>query len=377
MPASTPTSQALNLAHQQQFMAYFHHQHGSDPVPFDTYMEKALYAPGLGYYSAGTEKIGASGDFITAPEISPLFSQCLARQCQQVLTHLGQGDILELGPGKGTMACDILLALDTLDCLPEHYYCLERSADLRARQQQHLQQRLPAHLYDRVHWLDQLPNTIEGVMLANEVIDALAVKLFTITDHGLKERFIYLKDQQFHWHLADPTAELIACHASLTHPPQSVGYQSECLPHLESWVASITEPLQKGVAIFIDYGFPQREYYHPQRHMGTLMCHFQHQAHDNPLLHPTYQDITAHVDFTRLAWAGHRAGLDIMGYTHQAAFLHNTGLQQHATNPKYMASIQKLSSPNDMGELFKVMGMGRNCDIDLMGFTHLDKRDRL
>ena len=285
-------------------------------LAFDDYLELVLYAPGLGYYSAGATKFGAAGDFTTAPELSPLFGACVARQCAPLLR--AGGTLLELGAGSGALAAQLLVTLARLDALPERYAILEVSAELRARQQQRLAA-LPAALRVRLHWLDRLPaQRLRGVILANEVADAVPFQCFSATTSGFAERGVGLDGGgQLHWEerAASPAlhAELARLSAQL---PQALapGYRGELCRRLDGWMAALAATLEWGCILQFDYGLGRRELYHPQRDQGTLRCHYRHRAHDDPFLHPGLQDITAWVDFTRLAEAGSEAGLEVAGY---------------------------------------------------------------
>ncbi len=360
-------------------------------IDFARFMDMALYQPGLGYYSAGARKFGEGGDFVTAPELSPLFSQCLARQCQQVLAALGFGDILEFGAGTGAMASEVLLALERLDSLPGQYFILELSPDLKQRQQQTIAQRAP-HLLARVCWLDGLPEPgFRGVILANEVIDAMPVHLLLFKETGLEERSVAHNGRDFVWQdkpLQSPVLQqrINALTEELGDEVFCPGYLTEINLAQTAWINSLAAILEKGIALIIDYGFPQHEFYHADRTTGTLMCHYRHRAHGDPLILTGLQDITAHVDFTALAQAAHHAGLDVMGYTSQAQFLLATGLgellaEQDQTDIRaYMEvtqQVKKLTLPNEMGELFKVLAMGRDFPDELNGFLLQDRRGRL
>ena len=357
-------------------------------LPFQRYMELALYAPGLGYYSAGARKFGPAGDFITAPELSPLFSRCLARQCQQVLAITG-GDILELGAGSGIMAADILLELASLSCLPERYLILEISAELRQRQRQTLQQHAP-QLLPRVQWLDRLPAVpIKGVILANEVIDAMPVERFQMTPQGLRSLSVAWTGTRFRTCLDTPGAALTAWYQALTQMlgyTLPSGYESEHNPHLTDWLRGLANSLRRGAMLFIDYGYPAREYYHPERSMGTLVCHYRHRAHADPFIYPGLQDITANVDFSALAEAALAADLELLGYTSQNYFLFGCGLEKllAAADPtdsvRYLAltgAVKQLTLPGEMGERFKVLACGRGLTEPLCGFSFRDERFRL
>ena len=340
-------------------------------LSFARFMALALYAPGLGYYAAGARKFGADGDFVTAPEISALFGQCLAQSIAEVLHQTG-GDVLELGPGSGKLARDILLALDELQTLPGKYCLLEVSADLRERQQQLLAS-LPPTLSTRVGWLDQLPETFTGVVIANEVLDVIPVHLVTFSSGSIFERGVAVKGGAFVWQDAPalPT-ELDTLVAGiqakyLDHsPPQ--GYLTEVAPAVSGLVKSLAHSIKRGALLCIDYGFRGAEFYHPSRITGTLMCHYRHYAHTDPFSYPGLQDITAHVDFTAVADAGNAAGLELLGFTTQANFLLASGLTQRlarvdpdatAEYLKLTNQVHRLVSPAEMGEFFKVIGFAK------------------
>jgi SAM-dependent MidA family methyltransferase len=355
-------------------------------LSFARFMELALYAPGLGYYSGGSPKLGPEGDFMTAPEWSHLFSRCLARQVAQVLVALGGGDVLEVGGGSGVMAADILESLLADDCLPRRYYILELSADLRDRQQSLLKNRLP-HIQDRIIWLERLPEPgFRGVIVANELLDALPVHCFTIAEAGAAELYVERRDEQWSWCQGEPSsAELSGRIEGLQQAEDlPVGYISEINLAAEAWVASMAEMLAAGLLLLIDYGFPRREYYHPQRNRGTLMCHYRHRAHANPFILVGLQDITAHVEFTALAEAAYAAGMKVAGYTTQAAFLMAQGITEfmseaddELTRLRWAQQIKKLTMPHEMGDLFKVLALTREFDEPLRGFGLRDMRNHL
>ena len=346
-------------------------------LSFARFMALTLYAPGLGYYAAGARKFGADGDFVTAPEISPLFGQCLAKSIAEVLRETA-GDVLELGPGSGKLACDILLALDAIGTLPEKYYLLEVSADLRERQQ-HAIAALPAHLAQRAVWLDALPADFTGAMIANEVLDVIPVHLVTFSSGGIFERGVAVKEGAFTWQdVHTLPKELHATVAQIKNeylngaPPEgsggSGGYVTEVAPAVGALVTSLAQSLKHGALIFIDYGFRGAEFYHPSRVTGTLMCHYRHYAHTDPFLYPGLQDITAHVDFTSVAEAALAAGMQLAGYTTQGQFLVASGLTDllAKADPRDAApylrltnQVQRLVSPAEMGEFFKVIGFTR------------------
>lgn len=350
-------------------------------------MDLALYAPGLGYYSAGSAKIGAAGDFVTAPEVSDLFSRCVARQCAEVLSATG-GDILELGAGTGRMAATVLESLAAAGVLPERYCILEVSADLAERQRERLRT-LPQTLRDRVVWLERLPETpIRGVILANEVLDSLPCQRFVVqSGDEVCELGVSLDAVSFveRASLPDPTLAG-ACEALLQELPQPLpaGYTSELCLRLEPWIASVGECLERGAILLFDYGLPRSHYYHPQRVSGTLRCHFKQLAHDDPYVNVGVQDITAWVDFTRVAEAAVAAGLDVTGFGTQAAFLLATGIEGFAAEASGTAEharrageARRLLMPGEMGEAFKVMALTRTYATPLGGFSLQDLRHSL
>ena len=351
-------------------------------IPFARFMQLVLYAPGLGYYAAGRRKFGAGGDFITAPELGPLFARCLARQCRQILGALAGGDILEAGAGSGALAADLLIELESLGCLPRRYAILELSAELRARQAKTIKHRAP-HLLSRVHWLDAPPASIRGIILGNELLDAMPAVRFRVAPDGIRELYVTWENDRFAWQEKPAERPVQARVVPLALAP---GYTSEINWHAEAWVRTMADTLQQGVLLLIDYGFPRTEFYHPQRLDGTLMCHYRHRAHANPLILVGLQDITAHVDFTGIAAAGTGAGLRLLGYTSQAAFLIGCGLEQLAAQSdpentrahlELTQQIKKLTLPHEMGELYKVIAFGRGAGEPLLGFVARDRRGRL
>ena len=344
-------------------------------ISFARYMELALYAPGFGYYSAGARKFGAAGDFVTAPELSPLFSRCLARQCAEVLGRLGGGSILELGAGSGVMAADILAELAHLRALPEHYLILEVSADLRERQRALLGERVP-HLMPRVQWLDALPDGHAGVMLGNEVLDALPVQRFRKTAQGYAEFFVEAAGEALRGTWVPVDAEFGAALADLEAAlpaPFAAGYESEFCALMPPFLATLAASLARGALLFLDYGYPRAAYYHPERSMGTLMCHYRQRAHADPFLHPGLQDITAHVDFTAVAEHATAAGLPFAGYTTQAHFLMALGIAEMSEGDMRLAQqVKLLTLPEEMGERFKAIAFTKGLDLPLSGFALRD-----
>ena len=376
-----PAPTAEEIAHSTQLSACIRqaiHAAGGS-ISFAQFMHMALYEPSLGYYVAGLRKIGKDGDFVTAPEISPLFSQCLANQCAQILNELGGGDVLELGAGSGIMAADILMQLEKRECLPQHYYILDVSPELRDRQFHTLQRQVP-HLLERVTWLDSLPaQPLRGVILGNEVLDAMPVELFRIMNGEMFTLAVSANDAGFAF-VTTPHAQP-APYESLPD-----GYTSEYNPALPAWLQSVADCLTAGVVLLVDYGYEAREYYHPERDQGTLICHYQHRVHDNPLVYVGLQDITASVDFTAVANTGLDVGLELYGYTTQAMFLASSGLEQaflaalQARPEQQYALAQQvrlLSLPSEMGDRFKVIALGKDYHSALLGFQLDDRRYRL
>ena len=351
-------------------------------LPFIEFMQLALYAPGEGYYSSGLTKLGKQGDFITAPELTPLFGKTLANQCKQILTSVENPILFEFGAGTGALCIDVLNQLEQLNCLPEAYYILEVSSNLRHRQQELFQQKIP-HLLHRISWLDHWPETpFNGVVMANEVLDAMPVNRFMLKDNNILESYISLnKAGELTEQFKPCQNERLSNYIKNNLPQQTAEYLSEVNLFIEDWLANIYKMINRGAVFLIDYGFPRHEYYHPDRNQGTLMCHYQHHAHPDPLIHPGEQDITAHVDFTHVAEAGQQAGFHIAGYTNQASFLLANGLLSLMNsldneNELFRAkqAIKQLTDPSEMGELFKVIALTKNLDIDLNGFLLNDKR---
>ncbi len=340
-------------------------------ISFERYMYLALYAPGLGYYSAGTQKMGAGGDFVTAPEVSPLFGACVARQCAEVLHELESGSICELGAGTGQLAVDVLTRLDSLACLPDRYYIVEVSADLRERQRTLLAARVPQYLA-RVMWLDAPPSpALDGVILANEVLDALPVARFRWQRGACAELGVTCSGTELTWApraaptwLAADVDELAAA-----APGWRDGYESEYCPRLRPFGRLVAESLRRGAVFWFDYGLPRPQYYLPERHEGTLLCHLRQRAFDDPFRYPGLQDITAWVDFTSLAEAGAAAGCEVAGFTTQAFFLAGLGIDGEMRAmadgddhcfARLANQAKRLMLPGEMGERFKAMAWLRD-----------------
>lgn len=351
-------------------------------ISFERFMELALYEPGLGYYSAGAIKLGRDGDFVTAPEISPLFSRCLATQCAEVLEHLGPASLLEIGAGSGIMAADVLNELAAQGRVPDRYLILEVSADLRERQHATLQQRAPQYA-SRVEWLEQLPEGFRGVVLANEVLDALPVQRFRIRGSQVNAIGVTWQLGRLDWsetHADDAMLAAVRKIEANLGEPLPDGYTSEINMRLRPWVSGIAASLREGVALFIDYGLPQRQYYRGERREGTLLCHFRHRFHDDPLLHVGVQDIGAWVDFTAVAETAVDAGMGVAGFTTQAHFLIGNDIEKFlapaaddlAARVQLARQAMLLTLPGEMGERFKVIGLTVGFDRPLRGFAVRD-----
>lgn len=379
MTVTLPNSPPEAQAHSDRLRDLIHQDIAAQGgwIPFSRFMELALYAPGLGYYSAGAHKFGITGDFVTAPEISPLFGRMLARQVAEIMVQSAP-HVTELGAGSGKLAADVLGELERLRCLPERYDILEVSADLRERQRELLQKRVP-HLIDCVNWLNILPENISGAVIANEVLDALPVHLVHWENSGILERGVASEKEDFVWQERQMKNPALLQAAQQISVP--AGYLSEISLAARGLIGSLCERMDKGVLLFIDYGFGAGEYYHPQRAQGTLMCHYRHHAHGDPFFLPGLQDITAHVDFTAIAESAIDSGAHLLGYTTQAHFLINCGITEllAESDPEKLrdylplsAQLQKLTSPAEMGELFKVMALGRGVDEPLRGFARGD-----
>ncbi len=375
-----PALEEMAFSQQLQQLICNEIQQQGGAIPFDRYMELALYAPGLGYYTAGMRKFGAQGDFVTAPEISPLFSRTLAHQVKQLLDLCGGGDVLEFGAGSGRLAVDMLCELDALDALPERYLILELSPDLRQRQQQLVAAEIP-HLRERVQWLERLPRQrLRGAVVANEVMDAMPVHRFRVSrgsNGEVEEEMITCTAGQLvkEWRPTSAELQLEVAKLGVELPSAC---ESEINLRLKPWITAISDLLEQGAVLLIDYGYTRSEYFHPQHSEGTLMCHFRQHAHADALFYPGLQDITAHVDFTAVAEAADDAGLSVAGYTNQAGFLiacgierllQSTAADQNAAWFQQTEGLKRLLLPSGMGERFKVMALTRNIDAPFMGFS--------
>jgi len=381
--SSLPTPAAAALEHSQALCQHIGEEIAAAGgwISFARYMELALYAPGLGYYAAGARKFGSAGDFVTAPEMSPLFGRALARQLAQIMT-LSAPAIIEAGAGTGRLAADLLLELEALQALPASYAILELSSDLKERQRETVAQAAP-HLLARVQWLDQLPERFSGAVIGNEVLDAMPVHLVVWRESGLAERGVCLQDGCFAGAERPATGHLLEFARQLGEFPP--GYASEIALAAPAWAAAWGPIIDTGAVLLIDYGFPRREFYHPQRGSGTLMCHYRHHAHPDPFYLPGLQDITAHVDFTAIIIAADAAGLSLGGYTSQGQFLLNCGIldllgELPPASLEYIraaGAVNKLVMPHEMGELFKVMALTKGIATPLSGFSQGEQSFRL
>ena len=382
--SSLPAPSVDARAHSDRVAAHIHDEiaRAGGWISFARFMELALYAPGLGYYMAGARKLGAEGDFTTAPELGALYGHTLARAAAETLAVAGD-EILEIGAGTGALAASLLEELERLGRLPQRYLIVELSPELRARSRDTLAARVP-HLMERVAWLNGLPPAVSGFVIGNEVLDAMPVQLVRTIAAGIEEAGVAVGSREaFEWAYR-PAAGAVARAARALDLPE--GYTTEIGLVAGAFVATLARAIERGVALFVDYGFPRREYYHPQRHRGTLMCHYRHRAHDDPFFLPGLQDITAHVDFTAVAESARAAGADVLGYTTQAQLLVNCGLTDVMARvpaedaKRYLplaAAANKLTSPSEMGELFKAIAFGRGVPDGLAAFRSGDRRQAL
>ncbi|WP_223668659.1 class I SAM-dependent methyltransferase [Kangiella shandongensis] len=348
-------------------------------IPFSDFMQQALYAPGLGYYSAGSYKLGAQGDFVTAPELSPLFGKTLAQSIMQAFEHT-QPVILELGAGSGRLMCDLLRQLEVEERVPETYYILEVSAELRQRQQQLLKAELP-HLVTKVVWLDKLPQSFKGVIIGNEVIDAIPFELLMKTEHGLAQGFVKYNERGFslEFHVTDYSRGWQKRNFN-SYSMWPEGYLVETSELRNDWMRTLMESLEQGCVILLDYGYEQEELYSPYRPQGTLQCYYRQRKHSTPLALLGLQDITCSVNFTQLAETAQQQGSDILGFTSQALFLTLSGIEQFVAQAQDSDTIaglsvaqqlQTLLMPAEMGQTIKVLGLSKNFSGTLSGFKSL------
>jgi len=389
--APLPEPHEAEQAHSQRLLALILERLAVAPVTFSQYMSMALYEPGAGYYMAGSHKFGAGGDFITAPELSPLFGAALSVQCREVAETLG-GHVLELGAGSGRLAASLCLSIGNVDDFA--YTILEPSAELQERQQTYLSSVLPQPLFARINWVHELPEGFKGVVIANEVMDALPVERFRV-GHSLMQIEVAASNDSSTAALQEceaPASEAIA--SAVARIEKDLGYQlppgycSELCLLLAPWLASLADAIEAGVILLVDYGYPRRDYYMEERSNGTLRCYFRHRAHDDPYILHGIQDITAHVDFTEVATAGLENGLTLLGYASQASFLLDNDLlglaeaqlcavESELERIKLARQVKQLTLPGEMGERFQVMALGKGYDLLLRGFRSQDLTHRL
>jgi len=375
-----------SLAHSQKVRVSIRQliDESDGSISFAQFMHLALYSPGLGYYDIGTTKFGAAGDFVTAPEVSTLFGRVVARQCKMVLDQTSKGKILELGAGSGKLAVDIIQALADLKSLPERYLILETSADLKDRQQALIQEKLP-DWHQNVEWLSQLPDTFAGIVIANEVADALPVEKFERTNDAVLQMRVTADESGFDWCKKPAPDLLVAAVAKIEADIGEAlpgGYESEVSLGLPDWIEQIADCLDRGVLLLFDYGVTRREYYSPDRNQGWLRCHFRHHAHNEPLIYPGIQDLTSWVDFTVIADAATENGLEVIGFVSQSHFLINGGLEDElagmadlpvADQLELSRQVKLLTLPGEMGESFKCIGLRRGEITDIRAFSSGDR----
>ena len=389
-PPSLPQPDDLSAAHSARVGDHLRTsiERAGGRMGFAEFMHEALYAPGLGYYNAGSTKFGADGDFITAPEVSSVFGRVLARQAAEVLTDIKHGEILEFGAGSGKLAVDMLAALAVLEALPDSYKILEVSADLQDRQKRLLRAEVPL-LADRVQWIANLPHDFDGVIIANEVLDALPVERFVRRESGVFQLCVSLEGDNFTWvetSAGDPLAAAVAGIEAEIGRKLAEDYKSEVSLAAPLWIADLARCLRRGAVFLFDYGVSQREYYAVDRSDGWLRCHFRHFAHSDPLIYPGIQDLTSWVDFSSIAGAAVANGLDLLGYQTQSQFLMGGGLEIEmqgflqlpvAKQLELSGQIKTLTLPGEMGENFKCMGLGRGDVSTPSAFRFADRTQTL
>nr|VFJ57046.1 MAG: SAM-dependent methyltransferase, MidA family [Candidatus Kentron sp. DK] len=389
-PAALEKSRALTTAIRAEIA-----DAPSGAIPFERFMELALYAPDLGYYQSGAPKFGAAGDFVTAPELSPLFSRCVARQAGQIVKETG-GDILEVGAGSGVMAADVMAALQEQNALPERYRIIEKSPALRRLQRATIKARVPA-LLPRFHWQEEpFPDAgFRGVILANELLDAIPCDRFTVAGGAVHECRVGWDGKGFIWRRIPASPELEQAVREIEKAldrPFPDGYTSELHPARTAWVGETMGRMEAGLLLLLDYGYPRAEYYHPERNDGALICHYRHRLHDDPFFLPGCQDISVPVDFsaiaeavTAMAAAAEGTDVRIAGFTTQRDFLFATGLltmceELDPTSREYLSAVQgikTLTLPGEMGDIVKAMAITKGIGEPLLGFGGRDLRGRL
>jgi len=389
-PLDLPKPSREEIAHSQKLSEVIaqHIQAAGGWIDFEQYMQLALYASGLGYYTAGAQKFGEQGDFITSPEVSPLFAQSLARPVANLLAKISDASIIEFGAGSGKLAVDLLLSLDALNQIPDHYIIIELSAELQLRQRQTIEKKAP-HLIDRVQWLSCLPEIpLNGIVIANEVLDAMPVKRFSLQDKKISLLGVNIANGSLALNYQEADKNIIEKINTLNinFSYDDHAYTSELNCHIKPWIKSLSHCLNKGAVYIIDYGYPRSEYYSDDRHMGTFMGYYRHRSLDAPLWYPGLQDLTAFVDFTEVAEAAIENGFDVDGFTSQGNFLINIGLSDVVDRMEFDSEIERLNTiqqvktlslPGEMGERFKVIGLSKGLDENVPGFEVRDFRYRL
>jgi len=389
-PLPLPSKEELDSCQPLVNMVCHDIESNGGKLSFSQFMEKTLYAPGVGYYNSDKQIFGDSGDYITAPEMTPLFSRCVARQALQVLNELGNGDIIEFGAGAGTMACDILIELESQNALPNHYFIGEVSNTLKERQRDNISQRIP-HLLERVKWVNDMPDGFRGVVVGNEVLDAMPVHRVRFNQNGKHDEvFVTYQNNSLEWIAGKPSCKLLK--TTLDEVFQKFGdklpdhYETEINLAANAWTKNIADKIEQGLVLLIDYGFSENEFFRPERHEGTLMCHYRHCAHGDALTHIGLQDITSHVNFTAIAQSAYDAGLSVSGFTNQTYFLISCGLETFLSEIdindtklflKQTQPVKQLILPDEMGDLFKAIGLTKNFDHPLIGFTANNNLERL
>ncbi|MDH5377939.1 MAG: SAM-dependent methyltransferase [Gammaproteobacteria bacterium] len=382
LPEATPKEQENSA----KLLAKLRQEYPQGILSFAEFMANALYTAELGYYSGRKDIFGESGDFVTAPELTDIFSKTLANPIAEVLSHLDQASVAEFGGGSGTMAADILLTLEKHEQIPQNYFIIEISAILRKRQAETIGERAP-HLLERVVWVEELPKNFIGVVVGNEILDALPV-FRLLKDEELLELVVSIETDTPQWKTR-PVMEgelnnFIQEHYQELVPQLPKGYHFEVCLSLKNWMRALARQMKQGVVLLVDYGYPRQELFRPDRHMGTLACHYRHRTHDDALWLPGQQDITAHVDFTLVAELAVENDLDVLGFAHQAGFLLGAGIEQYIAQDTIdpaelneISNAKKLLMPSDMGESFKVIALGKEFEEGLSAFTHFDQRMRL
>lgn len=389
-PSSLPEPDPVTSAHSEEAAAYIRQRidEAGGSISFAEYMHHALYAPGLGYYTAGSTKFGEAGDFVTAPEVSRIFGRVLARQCAEVLSQVEGGAILEYGAGSGKLAVDMLIALEELDALPSAYLVLEVSPDLRERQEVYVRERVP-QFAERVTWVDDVPDRHRGVIVANEVLDSMPVERFIRRDEGVMQICVTAADGGFAF-AERPAPENLAGYVAHIEKhlgaPLPDGYTSEVCLAVGPWIGGMAHALTSGVAFLFDYGVSRREYFARDRAEGWLRCHYRHFAHDDPLILPGVQDLTAWVDFTSVANAAVAQGLSVAGYATQAQFMLGGGLEDEMRGFESLpleeqlalsGKVKTLTLPGEMGERFKCLALSRGTIAQPSAFSLADRTHTL